>query len=193
MTIEAMCDEIRARFGADIIRTDTSFGDLTLVVNEDRLVEIALFLRDEPSLKFDLLLDIAAVDNLKRQPLGTDDDEYDEDERFETVYIFNSTTHNHRIRIKTMLPEDLPTLPTLTGVYGSANWGEREVYDLMGINFTGHPNLKRILTHFKFKGHALRKDYEVDKEQWLDETEPLVDEVLLRLKERNIDVRLEGP
>jgi NADH-quinone oxidoreductase subunit C len=193
MTIEAICDSIRTKFNDDIIRPETSYGDLTLVVNGDRLVEIVRYLRDESSLKFDLLLDIAAVDNLKRQPLGLDEDEYDEDERFEVVYIFNSTTHNHRVRIKVILPEDAPTVPTLTDVYGSANWGEREAYDLMGIQFTGHPNLKRILTHFKFKGHALRKDYEVDKEQWLDETEPLVDEVLLRLKERNIDVRLEGP
>ena len=193
MTIEAMCDAIRSKFGDDIARSETNFGDLTLVANGERIVEIARFLRDEPSLKFDLFLDIAAVDNLKRQPLGLDDEEYDEDERFEVVYIFNSTTHNHRIRIKVILPEDAPTVPTLTDVYKSANWGEREAYDLMGIQFTGHPNLKRILTHFKFKGHALRKDYEVNKEQWLDETEPLVDEVLLRLEERNIDVRLEGP
>lgn len=192
MTSESMRDELVARFDSAIINQEIRFGDLTIGVDSDHLIEIARHLRDDPALKFDLLLDIAAVDNLKRSPQGTDADEYDEDERFEVVYIFNSTTHNHRIRVKVTLPEDDPTLPTMVELYKSANWGEREVYDLMGVHFTDHPNLKRILTHYKFEGHPLRKDYPVDKEQWLDEAEPLIDEVLLRLEERGIEVRVEG-
>ena len=191
MTIEKMCEKIRAKFCSDVTHYESNYSDLTIVANGSILVEMVQFLRDDPSLRFNLLLDIVAVDNLKKHSLGVDDEEYDEDERFEVVYIFNSTIYNHRIRVKIVLPEDNPSVSTLTGIYGSANWGEREAYDLMGIHFEGHPNLKRILTHYKFKGHALRKDYAVDKEQWLDETEPLIDEVLLRLKERKIEVRLE--
>lgn len=193
MSIEQMCDALRAKFGADGLTPDTRYGDLTITVQKDRLLDIVATLRDDSTLAFDQLLDVVAVDNLKRQPQGTDADEYDEDERFEVIYIFNSTSHSHRMRIKVILPEDQPALPSMVGVYKSANWGEREVYDLMGIHFTDHPNLKRILTHYKFEGHALRKDYPVDREQWLDETEPLIDELLLQLKQSQVEVRLEGP
>lgn len=191
MMIDGLAESLNSGFAGGIISREVSFGDLTLIVKPDHLVDIARDLRDNPDFRFDLLLDIAAVDNVKRWPEGVDDDEYDEDARFEVVYIFNSTAHNHRIRLKVQLPEDDPVLPTLTGVYGSADWGEREAFDMMGIRFTGHSNLKRILTHYKFKGYALRKDYPVDKEQWLDEPEPLVDEIIARLDARGIEVRFE--
>ena len=191
MTAGDLETSIREIFGIEILRADISFGDLTLIVSGVSIPHIVLYMRDSPDLKFDMLLDIATVDNLKRWPEGVDADEYDEDRRFEVIYIFNSTVHNHRIRLKVYLPEDMPTLPTITEIFQSANWAEREAFDMMGIQFERHPNLKRILTHYKFEGHPLRKDYPVNKEQWLDEVEPLTDELLMRLEELGIAVAFE--
>jgi len=182
-----LAEKLREILGTVILETKIEQGDLTAIVNPGRLVELVQQLRDNEEFRFDLLLDIAAVDNQARFPDAIEPPTH----RFEVVYILNSTRYNHRVRVKIQLPETNPVAPTLTGLYASANWGEREAYDLMGIRFEGHPNLKRILTHFKFEGHALRKDYPVDREQWLDETEPMTDELLARLEKNGIKTRME--
>lgn len=110
-------------------------------------------LRDDPALGFDVLTDLTAVDYLGRTP------------RFEVVYQLNSLPHRHRLRVKVGVPGDDPELPSASSVWNSALWAEREVFDLFGIRFTGHPDLRRILMYPEFEGHPLRKDYPVNKRQ----------------------------
>ena len=134
----------------------------TISVEPGSLHEVALFLRDDPSTRFDLLLDVASVDRsrLPAEQMPRDG------RRFEADYILYSTQRNEHLRLKAAVPEGNPVLTTLSDVWPAANWYEREAWDLMGITFEGHPNLKRLLTHNGFVGHALRKDYEAGQ-RWL--------------------------
>jgi len=118
------------------------------VVRREALAEVALALRDDPEHRFDLLLDLCGVDYPERE------------ERFEAVYHLCSLPLGRRLRLKVPLPEEDPVLPSLIGVWKAANWFEREAWDMFGIRFDGHPNLRRILTHEAFQGHPLRKDYD---------------------------------
>jgi NADH-quinone oxidoreductase subunit C len=115
-------------------------------------------LRDDPELSFDQLADLTAVDYLGRQP------------RFEVVYQLNALGKGHRLRVKAPLEGDEPTIATASGLWKSALWAEREVYDMFGIRFVGHPDLRRILMYPEFQGHPLRKDYPLNQ-RW-----PLVPE-----------------
>ena len=141
----------------------------TVAVESASLHEVALFLRDDPSTKFDLLLDIASVDRL----LLPADQAPRDGKRFQLNTILYSSQRGEHLRLKTALPESNPTVATLTDVWPAANWFEREAWDLMGINFEGHPNQKRLLTHNGFVGHALRKDYEAGQ-RWLCTEEDLL-------------------
>jgi NADH-quinone oxidoreductase subunit C/D len=116
------------------------------------------FLRDDPDLRYDFLMDLTAVDYLAmgRTP------------RYEMVAHLYSLPHNQRVRLKTPVPDDDPRIDSLMPVWEGANWFEREVYDMFGIIFDGHPDLRRILLYQGFEGHPLRKDYPQDKEQPLD-------------------------
>ena len=110
-------------------------------------------MRDDPELEFEMLTDLTAVDYLGEQP------------RFEVVYHFYSVAKNHRLRVKVRVPEDDPVVASAVPYYASANWMEREVFDLYGIRFEGHPDLRRILLYEEFEGHPLRKDYPKEKRQ----------------------------
>lgn len=110
-------------------------------------------LRDHPEMRFEHLSDLTAVDYLGRAP------------RFEVVYQLYSITLNHRLRVKVPVSEDDPELPTATGLWKAAIWAEREVWDMLGIRFTGHPDLRRILMYPEFEGHPLRKDYPLHRRQ----------------------------
>lgn len=132
---------------------DESFGEAVVTIARPHLLAALTFLRKQG---FDLLLDVAGVDNMKRESK----------ERFEVVYMLYSMEQDLRLRVKVHVPEDDMNLPTATGLWQSANWGEREAYDMFGFNFEGHPNLTRILCHHEFVGHALRKDYPTLKGQW---------------------------
>ncbi len=146
--------KIKDQFG-DTVQDDHNFrGDQTVTVSKEKIVEVARFVKDEPSLGMDFLMDLTAVDYMDRKP-----------QRFEVVYHFYSSGHNHRVRLKVSVAEDDCLVDTLVPLYKSANWFEREVWDLYGIKFRGHPNLKRILLYEGFKGHPLRKDYPVNKRQ----------------------------
>ncbi|MEO8650282.1 MAG: NADH-quinone oxidoreductase subunit C [Acidobacteriota bacterium] len=123
-----------------------AFGEVTAVVPAAAVADICRFLRDEQ--QFNLLADICGADN------GPE-----EDPRFEVNYHLFSTIHHNRIRLKVLLSEDSPVVPTVTGVWRTADWHERETYDLFGVNFEGHPDLRRILLPSEFDGHALRKDF----------------------------------
>ena len=133
--------------GSVLRATHAHFGDATATLEASALCEVMTFLRDQPGLQFDMLTDLTAVDYLG------------EKDRFEMVYHLYSVALNHRLRIKARLPESQPVVASLTGLWASADWMEREVFDLYGIRFEGHPDLRRILLYDEFVGHPLRKDY----------------------------------
>jgi NADH-quinone oxidoreductase subunit C len=126
--------------------SDVGFGELTLVVNLANLKSLVEFLRDDPACRFSTLVDITAIDNPERA------------QRFDVVYHFLSMYRNHRIRLKVAVRED-EMVPSLTALHPAANWFEREVFDMFGILFSGHPDLRRILTDYGFRGYPLRKDF----------------------------------
>ncbi len=130
-----------------------SKGDAVAVVSRESLKSIMQFLKDDSRLLYNVLLDVTAVDNLGREP------------RFEVVYHVLSMSNNQRLRIKVGLPGDQPAIESMTGIWNSADWLEREVWDMFGIQFTGHPDLRRILLYPEFQGHPLRKDYPIRRRQ----------------------------
>jgi len=137
------------------VREEGPYKDLVAQVKPAAVPEIARFLHDDPEMAFDMLSDILSVD-------------YPEDEdRFEVIYQLKSLPRNHRLRLKARVPEDNPTMPTVTTVWKGANFLEREVYDLMGIKFAGHPDLRRILLPEDYEeGHPLRKDFPTEGRGW---------------------------
>jgi NADH-quinone oxidoreductase subunit C len=149
---------LRDRFGDRVLEAHARCGDHTAVLSREAIGEALAFCRDDPALRFDLLVDITAVDYLKFP--GREDGP-----RFEVVYHLYSTPHNHRVRLKVPVEQDDPVVPTATGLWPIADWLEREVWDMFGIRFEGHPNLKRLLLYEEFVGHPLRKDYPVARRQ----------------------------
>lgn len=146
-------DRLYERF-PDAIRSASEIrGDVIIVVQRERIVEVAQFLRDEPDLCYTFLENLCGVDYLGRDP------------RFEVVYHLLSLKRRHRICLKVGVPEDDPTVPTLTTLWPTANYQEREAYDLLGIMFKGHPALRRILLPDDWEGHPLRKDVPLGKEE----------------------------
>ena len=151
---------VQEQFSQEVVETHAFRGDETLVIRPGALLAVAKFLKTAPELDFNFLMDLTAVDYLFFAG-GRIQKEF----RFEVVYHFYSLKHNHRLRIKVPVDEKDPEVDTLTGLWASANWYEREVWDMFGIPFKGHPNLKRILMYEEFQGHALRKDYPFNKRQ----------------------------
>jgi NADH-quinone oxidoreductase subunit C len=128
---------------------DETRGQAVVMVPRGDLMHVLTSLRDDAATRFDRLVDLTAVDYLGRRP------------RFEVVYELHSLAHRHRLRVKTQVPEEDPVVPTASGLWKAALWAEREVFDLFGIRFDGHPDLRRILLYPEFEGHPLRKDYEL--------------------------------
>ena len=145
-------------FGAAVLDTHEYRGDATAVVERRALVDVLRACRDEPTLGFDVLMDLTAVDYLKYP--GREDGP-----RFEVVYHLYSVGHNHRLRVKVRVDEDDAVVPTVVGLWPIADWFEREVWDMFGIRFAGHPDLRRLLMYEQFVGHALRKDYPINRRQ----------------------------
>ena len=125
-----------------------AFGETTIIVPRESIVETCQFFKTTPGLEFTMLSDLCGVD---RGP--------EEDPRFEVNYQLFSTTKFHRLRLKVLLAEDDPRVPTVTTVWRTANWHERETWDMFGVRFDGHPDLRRILLPEDWQGHALRKDF----------------------------------
>jgi NADH-quinone oxidoreductase subunit C len=155
-----------------------SFGELTVETNAASIVEVLTFLRDDKDCAFFSFIDLAGADYPSRE------------QRFEVVYHLMSPTKNTRIRVKLRTDED-STVPSVTGVFPGADWFEREAYDLYGILFTGHPDLRRLLTDYGFEGHPLRKDFPTTgfiEVRYDDEVKRVVYEpVELRQEFRNFD------
>ena len=128
-------------------------GQAVVIVPREQIASVLPLLRDHKELQFTQLMDVSCVDYLGRTP------------RFEVVYQLLSFPLRQRLRVKVTVPEDDPVIPSAVPVWKSANWAEREVYDMFGIRFTGHPDLRRILMYDEFEGHPLRKDYVLDRRQ----------------------------
>ncbi len=139
-------DQIAAALPDDVIEHGVALGELAVRVQRGAIVRVLTFLRDDSNCQFKCLMDICGVDYPDR------------DERFEVVYQLLSLGHNHRVRVKLSTNEETP-VPSVTGVFGSAGWWEREAWDMFGIYFSDHPDLRRILTDYGFEGHPLRKDF----------------------------------
>ena len=144
---------LKESFPEDVLGIAMPQGDATAIVRPEALRKIMEFLRDDPRTQFNFLVDITAVDYLGRKS------------RFDVVYHMLSLQMRRRIRIKVRLEEGNPSVESITSLWGSADWLEREVWDMFGVRFTGHPNLRRILMYEEFQGHPLRKDYPVNKRQ----------------------------
>ncbi|HEY8428668.1 MAG TPA: NADH-quinone oxidoreductase subunit C [Sandaracinaceae bacterium] len=151
-------ERLKAQLSDRILETSSFRGDDQAIVAPRDWKTVALFLRDDPQCLMDHFLDITAADYPEREP---------ELPRFDVLFIVRSMKLNHRVRIKTRIG-DGESLASLVDVWPGANWAEREVFDMFGVRFEGHPDLRRILLYDEFVGHPLRKDYPIGK------TQPLV-------------------
>ncbi len=150
----ALAESVKAALGDKVVSVAQAFGEVTLVVKTVDLLEVMTALRDRPALCFEQLMDLCGVDY---RDYG---DGVHEGPRFAVVYHLLSLTHNWRLRVRVFAPdEEFPVVDSVLGVWPSANWFEREAFDLYGIVFTGHPDLRRILTDYGFIGHPFRKDF----------------------------------
>jgi NADH-quinone oxidoreductase subunit C len=168
----AMLSEALGSVFADKLRVETAFGAVTAVVDAERLIATMRSLRDLPEFRFETLIDVCGVDysayGATSRGLAYSSSDATPAEppgrlhsgRFAAVYHLLSITHNHRLRVRAFAPDDdFPVLPSVIDVWPSANWYEREAFDFYGVMFTGHPDLRRILTDYGFVGHPFRKDF----------------------------------
>jgi NADH-quinone oxidoreductase subunit C len=168
----AMLSEALGSVFADKLRIETAFGAVTAVVDAERLIATMRSLRDLPEFRFETLIDVCGVDysayGATARGLAYSSSDATPAEppkrlhggRFAAVYHLLSLTHNHRLRVRAFAPDDdFPVLPSVIDVWPSANWYEREAFDFYGVMFTGHPDLRRILTDYGFVGHPFRKDF----------------------------------
>ncbi len=146
LALQELNEYVAGTLSQEVVETEISGGELIVVVRREAIVKVMTFLRDDVNCQFKQLMDVCGVDYPGRE------------NRFEIVYNLLSLTHNMRLRIKVNTDADTP-VPSVTGVFSSANWWEREVWDLFGVYFSDHPDLRRIMTDYGFKGHPLRKDF----------------------------------
>jgi NADH-quinone oxidoreductase subunit C len=151
---EALVAGLRAELGDTLASVTVALGEVTAVASADRLPEVMRTLRDRPGLRFESLIDVCGVD------YSTYGDDAWAGARFAAVYHLLSLSNNHRLRVRAFAADDdFPVLPSMVDVWPSANWFEREAFDLYGIVFDGHPDLRRLLTDYGFVGHPFRKDF----------------------------------
>ena len=146
LALQDLGESIADSLPQEVLGTDVRLGELTVSVRRDAVVKVLTFLRDDINCQFKQLVDLCGVDYPGR---GT---------RFEVVYNLLSLTRNQRVRVKLATDEDTP-VPSVTGIFSAASWWEREAWDMYGIYFSGHPDLRRLLTDYGFEGHPLRKDF----------------------------------
>ena len=178
---ETLAARIDARFGEKLTRSPSTCDELTYELHKDDLLEVAQALRDEPEFLFEMLIDICGVDYLtygsvewttesatesgfsrgvEREPVILDESDTFQPERFAVVYHLLSLKNNFRVRLRLFTGESNPPIvKSVVDIWNSANWYERETFDLFGVLFDGHPDLRRILTDYGFIGHPFRKDF----------------------------------
>jgi len=144
--LQALSDHIASSLGAAVEDRTIAYGELTIVARLEEIERVVTFLRDDPQCRFVCFIDICGADYPARE------------KRFDVVYHFLAPHHNRRIRVKVETDEVTP-VPSIIGLFPAANWYERETYDLYGVLFSGHPDLRRLLTDYGFEGHPLRKDF----------------------------------
>ena len=186
MNTSSLIEFVRDHFPDAVSASHTYRGDATVVLRRKSLLEVARFLKQDPALQMNFLVDLTAVDYstfgkgpapaffasagvaVSPSPQIPDEDPWpgpSDQSRFAVVYHFYSMAHKHRLRLVVPVEEAVADLDSLTSLWAGANWLEREVWDMFGIGFRGHPDLKRILMYKEFEGHPLRKDYPVNKRQ----------------------------
>lgn len=153
---KTVLDALNAKFGDKILASGSNHGDEYVTVDRSQLVAVATFLRDDPKMAFDAPVFVTCIDHLWDEVETT---------RFEVVFQLRSLAHRHRIRLSVLLKEDDAKLPTLTTLWVGFGWQERETFDMYGIVFEGHADLRRIYLYDEFVGYPLRKDYPKDKRQ----------------------------
>lgn len=165
---------IRERFGDRIVASGEHQGQHHVTIRPQDLREVLMYLRDDAALDMNVLTDLGGVDyHGFPNPGGEDEDQEGErlyggrPWRFEVAYQMYSHAKNHRFRVKVAVRDDKVEVPSIWDLWRLANWMEREVFDMYGVRFSGHPNLRRILCHEDFVGHALRKDYPINRRQTL--------------------------
>ena len=146
-------DKVIRKFPDDIIDSHDYLGNETVIIKKEALLKVCSFIKENRQLEMDMLVDITCVDYPQNS------------ERFMMVYHFYSTKNKYRLRIKAPVSEEDPFIDSLTSMWKSANWPEREVYDMFGVKFNNHPDLTRLLMYDGFEGHPLRKDYPITKRQ----------------------------
>jgi NADH-quinone oxidoreductase subunit C len=144
--LNVLAELVRGKLAQNVLSADVKLGELTVVASRPAIASALKTLRDDPELRFTILVDLCGVDWPERE------------QRFDVVYHLLSLTKNQRIRVKVMTDEESP-VPSVTGVFSSAGWYEREAWDLYGIVFADNPDLRRLLTDYGFEGHPLRKDF----------------------------------
>ena len=186
MNAESLIQAVSGRFAAAMTASHSFRGDATAIVSKDSLLEIARTLKEDAAFQMNFLMDLTAVDfsGFGTKPsrglfsssgvgvhLSSEIPAHDPwpgppaDARFAVVYNFFSLALKHRLRVEVLLQQDDPVVDSVTSLWAGADWLEREVWDMFGIRFRGHPNLKRILMYDEFVGHPLRKDYPVNRRQ----------------------------
>jgi NADH-quinone oxidoreductase subunit C len=177
-TLQRLGETIAGALAGAVTGHSIAYGELTVTANAADIVKVTTFLRDDERCRFINIIDVTAVDWPSRE------------KRFDVVYHFLSPTKNTRVRVKVETDEATP-VPSITDVFPGADWFERETYDLYGVLFTGHPDLRRLLTDYGFQGHPLRKDFPLTgfvEVRWDDEQKRVVyDKVRLAQEFRNFD------
>ncbi|HJM94050.1 MAG: NADH-quinone oxidoreductase subunit C [Alphaproteobacteria bacterium] len=144
--LQDLGQHIAAVLADQVIEASVAHGELIITARAEQIIKVVTFLRDDPQCLFKVMVDICGIDFPERP------------KRFEVVYNFLSLVHNQRVRVKVDADDQTP-VPSITSLHNSANWFEREVWDMYGVMFDGHPDLRRLLTDYGFEGHPLRKDF----------------------------------
>ncbi len=154
--LEALSQNLQEHLGDRIGALEVAFGEITINVDVGNYFDVMMALRDEPELRFEELMDLCGVDYSTYRNGAWDG------KRFAAVSHLISIAHNWRVRVRCFAPDDdFPSIPSITSIWNSVNWFEREAFDLFGIVFPGHNDLRRILTDYGFIGHPFRKDFPI--------------------------------
>jgi NADH-quinone oxidoreductase subunit C len=180
-------DALMAKFPSAVTRTESLYGDEIAWVTREGLVDVARWLRDDPAMSFDYPIFCTCIDRIDWRPVGLPASEHwsEDKPRFEICYQLRSMAHRHRIRLKIALSETDARLPSLASLWPAFDWQERETFDMFGIKFEGHPDLRRIYLYEEFVGYPLRKDYPKEKRQPLVRRDDLLLNPLKRQPEKH--------